>query len=426
MVDSGTPTTIARLYEQTDIPMEFEEATADRLYARYLELGQYVGWTSEDARRVAQASRIVEPTFNALVEDFYAEIDRHPEARAVITGGGQQIERLRGSLRGWLTELFSGQYDRDYVIRRWRVGLRHVEIGLNQVYTNVAMSRLRMGLLTALEVNWVGELERSIATRVSLNKLLDLDLAIIEDAYQSEYIARQQRIERLAAIGRIAGGVAHELRNPLNVIKTSIYFILNAKNISQEKVVQHLERIERQVGLADKVITALSDFAKLPFPQVRPVSAAQCIEEALETSAIPNEIEVKIELSPDLPAVLADPDQLRIVLGNLLRNARDAMAKGGTLTIRGESCDGMVEFHVVDTGTGISPENLRLILEPLFSTKTRGLGLGLAITRAIIDKHHGQMTLQSKLGKGSEFVVRLPAAPSAGRDQLTKTATPTG
>ena len=91
----------------------------------------------------------------------------------------------------------------------------------------------------------------------SLNKLLDLDLAIIEDAYQTEFQRRQAVAERLATIGKVAGGVAHELRNPLNVVKTSVYYLLNAKNAPPEKIKTHLERIERQVGVADRVITAL-------------------------------------------------------------------------------------------------------------------------------------------------------------------------
>ena len=100
----------------------------------------------------------------------------------------------------------------------------------------------------------------------ALNKLLDLDLAIIEDAYQAEYMARLQRSERLATLGQVAGGVAHELRNPLNVVKTSVYYLLNARNPTPEKQADHLRRIERNVELADNVITALSNFAKVPVP----------------------------------------------------------------------------------------------------------------------------------------------------------------
>src|SRR5262249_42174959 len=152
----------------------------------------------------------------------------------------------------------------------WRVGWRHVEIGLDQVYTNVALSRLRTGLCRALQEHWPGDPDDLRATVRALNTLLDLDLALIEDAYQAEYMARLQRSERLAAIGQVAGGVAHELRNPLNVIKTSVYYLLNARNPTPQKKAEHLGRIERHVALADGVITALSSFAKMPVPDRRP------------------------------------------------------------------------------------------------------------------------------------------------------------
>ena len=180
---------------------------AEKRFLRYQELQQYVGWTAEDARRVQSVATLLEPCLPAMIDDFYAEIERHPDARKVITGGQQQINRLKGTLVQWLRELLAGPYESDYVTRRWKVGWRHVEIGLDQVYTNVALSRLRKGLLLALD-EWTGELPDLQTIRRSLNTLMDLDLAIIEDAYQAEYLARQQRMERLVAIGQVAGGIA--------------------------------------------------------------------------------------------------------------------------------------------------------------------------------------------------------------------------
>jgi two-component system sensor kinase FixL len=178
--------------------------STDEKYQRYLELEAYVGWSAADSVRVRQIAPLLRPAFDELIDDFYAEIDRHPRARAVITGGADQVARLKRSLRGWLEELVSGCYDKDYVERRWRVGHRHVEIALSQVYTNAAISRLRRGLLGALGRNWTGDAGAHLAARISLNTRIDLDLAIIEDAYQEEYVARHQRAEQLAAIGHIA------------------------------------------------------------------------------------------------------------------------------------------------------------------------------------------------------------------------------
>src|SRR5262245_52204633 len=126
-------------------------------FRRYQELQAYVGWTDEAARQVASVAGLLEPHLPAMVDDFYAEIQRHPDALQVITGGAQQIDRLKGTLLTWLRELFRGTYDRDYVARRWRVGWRHVEIGLDQVYTNAALSRLRTGLVRALQEHWRGD-----------------------------------------------------------------------------------------------------------------------------------------------------------------------------------------------------------------------------------------------------------------------------
>ena len=388
---------------------------ADQRYRRYQELQQYVGWTDDDARRVRSVAALLEPHFPRLIDDFYAEIERHPDARRVITGGADQIQRLKGTLLGWLRELFAGTYDREYVARRWRFGWRHVEIGLEQVYTNVALSRLRRGLLLALEEHGPQEVAEFTAVRASLNTLLDLDLAIIEDAYAEEYTARLQRTERLATIGQVAGGIAHELRNPLNVVKTSVYYLLNARTPNPAKTAEHLQRIERHVLAADGVITALSDFARMPLPNLRPLSLAECAREVLDITTLPDNIRVTVEVPPGLPRALADAGQLRIVLGNLIRNAREAMPAGGQLTLRaGVPADGHVELAVADTGVGITPENLARVLEPLFSTKARGLGLGLAIAKAILEKNQGTLSVASELGRGSTFTIRLAAAPEEG------------
>jgi len=384
--------------------------SVDGLFKRYRELQEYVGWTDADAMRLQKVGLLLEPYFSPLIDDFYAEIERHPEARKVITGGQAQIDRLKGTLLAWVRELFTGNYDANYVLRRWKVGRRHVEIGLDQVFTNVALSRLRRGIIHALQDHWIGSSDELQATLRSINTLLDLDLATIEDAYQSEYAARQQRSDRLAAIGHVAGGVAHELRNPLNVVKTSVYFLLNARDPTPEKKAEHLKRIERQVVLADGVITALTNFARMPVPDLRPFAAKMCVEQALEANPVSSAITVALQFPERLCPVLADIDQVRIVFSNLIRNAREAMANGGRLTISATQVDSAVEVAFVDTGTGISAEHLNRIMEPLYSTKARGLGLGLALARAILEKNKGSLHVASEQGKGSAFTVRLTAA----------------
>lgn len=375
------------------------------LFDRYHELQQYVGWTDDDAGRVRAVGPALEPSFAEVIDDFYAEIRRHPDARAVIKGGEAQVERLKLTLRNWLRELFAGRYDQSYVERRWHVGFRHVEIGLSQVYTNVALSRLRCELQRRI----AGLGDGAAAVSMSLNKLLDLDLAIIEDAYQSEYSRRQQQSERLAAIGQVAGGIAHELRNPLNVVKTSVYYLLHARQPAAEKVAEHLARIERQVGVADGVISALSDFARLPVPELRGVAVEPCLREVVELAGLPAGITVVLEIPAALPAMLGDERQLKIVFSNLVRNARDAMKDGGALRLAARRVGNDIEVCVEDTGGGIAPENLERILEPLYSTKARGIGLGLAITRSIVEKHSGKLQVASELNRGSTFTVRLPA-----------------
>jgi len=381
----------------------------DEVYRRYQELQAWVGWTEESARRVAATAELLTPLFPALIDDFYDEIGRHPDARKVITGGQEQINRLKGTLIQWLGELLAGRYDQKYVARRWQVGWRHVEIGLEQVYTNVALSRLRLGLMRALHDNWPGELQELQDTVRSLNKLLDLDLAIIEDAYQAEYAARLQRSERLAAIGQVAGGVAHELRNPLNVVKTSVYYLLNAKNPTPEKKAEHLRRIEKHIVLADGVITALSNFAKLPVPNRTPFAVEQCVRETLDTNPLTDNIQLTIDCLPSLPPALADSDQVRIVFANLIRNAREAMPQGGGLTVTARVVDGGIETTVADSGVGIPVEQLSRVMEPLYSTKARGLGLGLAIARAILEKNGGSLRVASEPGRGTTFTVFLQA-----------------
>lgn len=385
---------------------------SEQLFTRYQDLQRYVGWTPADGERVRRIGPLVEPHFRTVVADFYAEVERHEETRRVMVGGQVQIDRLQGTLRDWLRQLFSGEYDAAYVLRRWKVGLRHVEIGLDQQYTNVALARIRSTLVTTIAGFWTESAPELVGTLNSLNRLLDLDLAIIEDAYQYEYLLRQKRSERLVAIGQMASGIAHELRNPLNVVRTSVFYLQHARRPTPEKQTEHLERIQRQVGVADGVITALSDFAKLPLPHVGPVAPRQLVDDTLANTSIPENISVSLAGLEEAPAIRGDSRQLGIVLGNLVRNAVDAMSEGGRLAISAVAENGRVRLIVADTGPGISSEEIHRIFEPFYSTKVRGIGLGLAICRAIVENHQGEIRVASQPGQGTHFTVSLPAVGS--------------
>jgi PAS domain S-box-containing protein len=169
---------------------------AEELSARYRVMQRYVGWKAEDARGVADLRGFVLPHAPGLIEDFYAEIGRHAEASQVITGGAEQVARLSRTLHQWLEELLTGPYDEAYMARRWKVGHRHVEIGLAQRYATLALARLRAGIVECVRRGWNGSDGDLVAALASLHKLLDLENALIHDAYDTEFVNREKLLER--------------------------------------------------------------------------------------------------------------------------------------------------------------------------------------------------------------------------------------
>lgn len=215
------------------------------------------------------------------------------------------------------------------------------------------------------------------------------------------------RSEKFATLGKVSGGIAHEIRNPLNAVKTSAYFLLNAKQPSPEKMREHLERIDRQVAIVDNVITALSDVAKLPEATLTPISLERLLRSVVGSMTIPANIKQDIHLPDSIPAVNADEHQITIAFKNLIRNARDAMPEGGTLTVKATVNASTVDVDVIDTGLGIPEREQDRVMEPLYTTKARGMGLGLPITQAIVEKNLGVLSFESEEGVGSRFRISL-------------------
>jgi signal transduction histidine kinase len=175
--------------------------SALELFRRYVELRGYVNWSPSDEERLADCRKMLAPFFGELIDDFYDEILRHEETKAVLGGDDLRILRLKQSLAAWLEELFRGPYDVDYVVRRWRVGMRHVEIGLPHVFAVAALSRLRNGAVDRLGAAWTGDRTTFAETLESLNRAIDLDVAIIGEAYERERVRLREEAERFRMQG---------------------------------------------------------------------------------------------------------------------------------------------------------------------------------------------------------------------------------
>jgi signal transduction histidine kinase len=219
---------------------------------------------------------------------------------------------------------------------------------------------------------------------------------------------RLVRQEKLAVLGQLAGGVGHELRNPLGVINTSIYYLKMVQPEADGKIKKHHDIIEQEVRNADKIITDLLDFSRIKPVEGQPVAVADLVKRTLERFPVPPAVELTLEVPAGLPDVFADLRQMEQVLGNLVTNGCQAMTKGGSLTISVSVQNDFVAIAVLDTGSGITPENMKKLFEPLFTTKTRGIGLGLAVSKKLAEANGGRIEVESEPGKGSNFTLVLP------------------
>ena len=238
---------------------------------------------------------------------------------------------------------------------------------------------------------------------------MDLELAIIEQAYRDEFQRRDQQVQRLATLGQVSSGIAHELRNPLNVIKTSTYFLLNARQPSDEKRREHLERIERQVDMASEVISAISEFAKVADPALEELDLAEQLSGWLSQVGGLESTVVQHEASCTSP-VLGDSRLLQIAIANILRNASEAMEGKGQVDVTLKENGEHVRLEFVDSGPGIPLDIRARVTEPWFSTKARGTGLGLAITKAILDRHQADLQIEDGEQGGTRMQIDIPKA----------------
>jgi len=371
-------------------------------------LKQYVGFDQASSAALREFHPIAQPAFVAIVDDFYAAIEAHPEARAAITGGAAQIERLKQTLIRWLDVLLLGPHDEAYYQLRARIGRMHVRISLPQAFMFTALNRIRVHLLDVMR----DRLDDPAATKriaTALHQILDLELAIMLETYREDLLIKNRNAERLATIGQFAASIGHELRNPLAVMESSLFLLrqhLGAEAAATPNIGKHIDRIAGEISRANKTIHDLLDLARDRPPRRQRTQVRKLVETARDAALLPATVAVDMTLPADL-TIDVDPGQMQQVLVNLFTNAAQAMPAGGHITVTGEATDaGGARLRVRDDGPGIAVEARYRIFEALFTTKAKGSGLGLALCRRIVEAHGGTIDLEPS-DTGASFAITL-------------------
>jgi len=369
----------------------------------------YIGFGDEASLALREGHPVVAPHFAAIIDDFYDSIESHPGARAAITGGTAQIQRLKGSLLKWIDEIFRGPHDEAYFERRARIGRVHVQISLPQMYMFTAMDRIRVRSVDVLRDAPSLDALRSREILTALHQILDIELAIMLETYREDLLAKNRTAERLATIGQFAAGIGHELRNPLGVIESSAFLVsrrLEQLQITDPSLAKHVEKIAIEVQRSNSTISDLLELARSKPLRRRPTEASAFIAQAVAAANLPLAVEVETS-APSGTILDVDPDQLGRVMTNLLINASQAMRGAGHIWVQARREGSRSIILVRDEGPGIPAELRGRIFEALFTTKAKGNGLGLALCRRIAEAHQGTVTLDpSELG--AIFRITIP------------------
>ncbi len=306
--------------------------------------------------------------------------------------------------------------------------------GVQKIFENgVAVDRHDYNLKSGDRDEWVelivtpvkdkdGKVVAALELAVNITERKRLQTKLAEYSQRLEELVQQRtfqlrqiqaelvKSERLAAIGELAGMVGHDLRNPLSGIKNSAYFLKKkGPEISPAQAKEMLEIIDKCVDYSNKIVNDLLDYSRNIRLELHECSPRQLMLESLAMVQVPGKVKVVNNLLHK-QVLKADPDKIKRVFVNLIKNAIDAMPNGGKLTIDGK-VKGKFEISFEDTGTGITDEVLPKLFSPLFTTKAKGMGFGLAICKRIVEAHGGTVTVKTVKNQGTTFTVTLPIEP---------------
>jgi two-component system, NtrC family, sensor histidine kinase HydH len=376
------------------------------------ELCAYTGFGAEHAQSLRAIAPYVQPRFDLIVDRFYDAIFKNPRVAAVFTGGHAQVERQKALLRDWLAGLVGGVYDAEYLRLRARIGRTHVRIRLEQRYMFSAMNIVRSGLHEALADAPLAPAALRLA-HDAVDKICDLELAIMLETYAEDHLMRMRDNERLATLGQLSGFIGHELRNPLAVMETSIHLLKRRIPVGDERAGHQLQRLREQVSLASNIISDLLELARdRPIERLPLADLELLMRASVDEVPAHDEMEIAFELPADLPPPKIDEKQIRRLLVNLLTNARQALEgrSDGRVVIGAAREADKLLLYVDDNGAGIADEVRYRLFEPLATTRAKGLGLGLALCRRIAEKHEGEIRALSSARGGARFEIRLSHA----------------
>ena len=293
---------------------------------------------------------------------------------------------------------------------------------VNEKYLPIATEHYQGTLLQGETLPPISEIElinktgENVLTEISSRRISHCGrpavLVILRDVRERKRMEEQHlRLEKLATMGELATMVAHDLRNPLTSIRNACFYIKNTyparADAECKNSLEMLEIVEKEILAASNIVNDLLDFATRRPLQKKKQNINNLIDDSLKRIHIPENISVERKYAKKA-AVAVDEKQLERVFINLTKNAVQAMPNGGTLTIATNETKDHVEIAFTDTGTGIQEENMNKLFSPLFTTKAKGIGVGLAICKKIVEQHGGTIEAQSKAGQGTTFTIKLP------------------